>query len=197
MKLVGITGGIGAGKSTVARLFQELGAAVIDADVIAKEIIEPGADAWHDLLKEFGGQILNPDSSINRSRLASLIFGEPAARLRLNEITHPRIKQVMLKKAQEYFAQGASVVMVEAALIGESSHDPPFDAIVLVWIDPAVQMERIMRQGKMKEEEASRRIASQMPSEKKKEIATYIIDNSGDLEETKRQVKAIWEDIAS
>lgn len=195
MKLVGLTGGIGSGKSTVGQLFQELGAALIDADVIAKEILKPGSDAWHDLVKEFGQQILNPDSSINRSRLAEIVFSESSARLRLNEITHPRIKEAMLKKSQEHFEHGASVVMVEAALIGESSHDPPFDAIILVWIDSAVQMQRILTQGKIKEEEARRRILSQMSPEKKKEIATFIIDNSGDVEETKRQVKAIWREI--
>lgn len=191
-KLVGITGGIASGKSTVAGLFARLGASIIDADQLARQVTSPGSPAWQELAGQFGGQILNPDGTIDREKLACLVFKDPQARLRLNEITHPRIRDSMLKQAQELFYQGANVVIVEAALIGETPYDPSFDAIILVLIDPARQLERVLVQGKLSLEEAQARMASQVPQERKKAIATYVIDNSGSLKETERQVQAVW-----
>ena len=196
MKLVGLTGGIATGKSTVASLFKELGALVINADLIAREVLEPGAEAYSDVVQEFGPGILNPDSTINRPALASLIFREPWARLRLNQITHPRIRDRALKRAEEHFKKGARVVIVEAALIGESEHDPPFDAIILVTADIPKQMERLMSHWGMSREEAELRIAAQMPQEKKRAIATHIIDNNGTIEETRRQVEKVWRELS-
>ena len=195
--LVGITGGIGAGKSTVAGLFRALSARVIDSDQIARRVVAPGKPAWQELVQEFGTEILNDDSTINRGKLSQIVFRDNQARLRLNEITHPRIREETLQAAADYFRQSARVVMIEAALLGESPYDPKLDALILVWIDPALQLERVLAPGHLSREQAVLRIAAQMSPEAKKALASYIIDNSGSREQTKHQVEAIWQELVN
>lgn len=195
--LVGITGGIGSGKSMVAGFFRELGACTIDSDQIARRVVVPEKPAWQELVQEFGRQILNDDSTINRERVSEIVFKDNQSRLRLIEITHPRIREETLKAATKYFHQGAGVVMIEAALFGESPYDPELDALILVSVDPALQLERVLSQGKLTREQAVLRIASQRPQEDKKGRASFIIDNSGSLEQTRRQLEGIWQELVN
>ena len=193
MLRVGLTGGIACGKSTVAAMLRELGFPVLDADALAHRLMEPGQPAYEELLAEFGRDICDPEGRIERARLAELVFYDPEALERLNEIVHPRV----IEKIEEQFtkwaqAQPRGVVFVEAALIAEADYDQWLDRLVVAWCRPEQQRERLLARG-MTLEDATRRMAAQMPLEEKKRLATDLIDCSGTLEETRRQAHALAE----
>lgn len=196
MKVIGITGNIASGKSTVARMFEALGARIIDADEIARIVVEPGAPAWEEIVSEFGRDILEPDGAINRKRLADIVFGDEAKRKRLNDITHPRIRERISELLREYEKEGALVVMVEAALIVERGGlKSLIDGLIVVTADEETQIERLIRDKGYKREEAVSRLRAQMPAREKMMHGDYIIDNSGSLEDTRARVKAVSEAI--
>jgi len=198
MKVIGITGNIASGKSTVARMFEALGARIIDADEIARIVVEPGAPAWEEIVSEFGRDILEPDGAINRKRLADIVFGDEAKRKRLNDITHPRIRERISDLLREYEKEGAPVVMVEATLIVERGGLMSLiDGLIVVTADEETQIERLIRDKGYKREEAVSRLRAQMPAREKMMHGDYIIDNSGSLEDTRAQVKAVWGEIRS
>lgn len=198
MKVIGITGNIASGKSTVARMFEALGARIIDADEIARIVVEPGAPAWEEIVSEFGRDILEPDGAINRKRLADIVFGDEAKRKRLNDITHPRIRERISDLLREYEKEGAPVVMVEATLIVERGGlKSLIDGLIVVTADEETQIERLIRDKGYKREEAVSRLRAQMPAREKMMHGDYIIDNSGSLEDTRAQVKAVWGEIRS
>jgi len=198
MKVIGITGNIASGKSTVARMFEALGARIIDADEIARIVVEPGAPAWEEIVSEFGRDILEPDGAINRKRLADIVFGDEAKRKRLNDITHPRIRERISDLLREYEKEGAPVVMVEATLIVEMGGlKSLIDGLIVVTADEETQIERLIRDKGYKREEAVSRLRAQMPAREKMMHGDYIIDNSGSLEDTRAQVKAVWGEIRS
>ncbi len=198
MKVIGITGNIASGKSTVARMFEALGARIIDADEIARIVVEPGAPAWEEIVSEFGRDILEPDGAINRKRLADIVFGDEAKRKRLNDITHPWIRERISELLREYEKEGAPVVMVEATLIVERGGlKSLIDGLIVVTADEETQIERLIRDKGYKREEAVSRLRAQMPAREKMMHGDYIIDNSGSLEDTRAQVKAVWGEIRS
>jgi dephospho-CoA kinase len=198
MKVIGITGNIASGKSTVARMFEALGARIIDADEIAREVVEPGAPAWEGIVSEFGRDILEPDGAINRKKLADIVFGDEAKRKRLNDITHPRIMERISELLREYEKEEAPVVMVEATLIVERGGlKSLIDGLIVVTADEETQIERLIRDKGYKREEAVSRLGAQMPAREKMMHGDYIIDNSGSLEDTRVQVKAVWGEIRS
>jgi len=198
MKVMGITGNIASGKSTVARMFEALGARIIDADEIARIVVEPGAPAWEEIVSEFGRDILEPDGAINRKRLADIVFGDEAKRKRLNDITHPRIRERISELLREYEKEGAPVVMVEATLIVERGGlKNLIDGLIVVTADEETQIERLIRDKGYKREEAVSRLRAQMPAREKMTHGDYIIDNSESLDNTRVQVKAVWEAIRS
>ena len=195
MLVVGLTGGICSGKSTVAAMFERLGAVVIDADRVAHELQAPGQPLFEAIVSAFGRQIVGEDGSIDRRRLGAIVFADPKARARLEEILHPAIVEECERRIQHARASGAAVCLLDAALLIESGRHARFDRIVLVEAGEAVQLDRLMARMGLSREEAMQRIRSQMPLEEKRRHAKFVIENGGSLEETERQVRAVWEQL--
>jgi dephospho-CoA kinase len=195
---VGLTGGIAAGKSVVGEMFAALGAHVIQADKISHQLLQPGAAVYQEVVSHFGSEILNPDGSVNRGRLAELTFGDGPSRVQeLNQIVHPAV----IRRQQEWMARvrernSHAVAIVEAALILEASMGENLDRLVVVTCRPEQRVERWARRRKVDEEaarlEVARRMAAQLPDEEKIKAADYLIDNSGSLDETRRQVEEVY-----
>ena len=189
----GLTGGIASGKSTVASMFLELGAQIVDADKIGHELLLPSSPAFPELVAAFGREILDPAGQIDRTKLGSLVFADPAKLQQLNRITHPRIIERVEQLATEYYAQSPeSVIIVDAALIYESGISARFVKMIVAWCRPELQIERFMAKTGASREEAERRIASQIPAEEKRRRADFVIDCSGSVEDTRRQVELLY-----
>ncbi|HEX3036061.1 MAG TPA: dephospho-CoA kinase [Thermodesulfobacteriota bacterium] len=198
MKVIGLTGNIAGGKSSVAKMLEELGAKIIDADLIARMVVERNEPAWREIVEKFGREILNPDQTINRSKLGEIVFGDEEKRMELNRITHPRIIGRIKELVEEYKKQGVKVVVVEAALIVERGGlKPLISDLIVVTADEETQIKRLTERNRLSREEAIARIKSQMPISEKVKHATYVIDNSGTLEETRKQVEEVWGKINS
>ena len=195
MLVVGLTGGICSGKSTVAAMFGGLGAVVIDADRVAHELQARGQPLFEPIVSAFGQQIVGDDGRIDRRKLGAIVFADPKARARLEEILHPAIIAECERRIQQVAASEATVCLLDAALLIESGRHARFDAIILVEASEAVQLERLMTRMGIGREEGIQRIRSQMPGEAKRRHAHFTIDNGGRLEETERQVRAVWEHL--
>jgi dephospho-CoA kinase len=190
MRKIGLTGGIASGKSTVAAMLRELGFAVIFADEISRGLLSLGEDALHETVREFGPDILGPDGTLDRKKLAAIVFADQGKLDRLNAIIHPRVEAEMVKQFKELEREGRTVAFVEAALLVEAAFLKNLDGLVVVWCRPEQQMERLLARG-MTEKEARARIGAQMAVEEKLKLATYKIDCSGSMEETRRQVEEL------
>ena len=190
MRVVGLTGGIGSGKSTVAAFFKQQGAEVVDADQIAREVVEPGRPALEAIIKAFGRDVLQSNGRLDRARLAAIVFKDVAARERLEAITHPPIQQRLLEEVEARRARSGLLVL-DIPLLYERPRIEAVDAVVVVWVDAATQLERLLARGGLDEEAARARIAAQMPLDEKKARADHVIDNSGSREATRRQVDAL------
>jgi dephospho-CoA kinase len=191
MKVLGLTGGIGSGKSMVARMFAELGADLIDADQLAREVVDPGQPALAEIATAFGQDILLPDGRLNRPKLAGIIFADGAARARLNTITHPRIRERMDAEIAAR-QSGSGVLIVDIPLLYENDRSGAVETVIVVWVDPETQLRRLHERDGLTLEEARQRIAAQMPLDEKRARADLVIDNSGSREDTGRQVEAIY-----
>jgi len=192
MRLIGLTGGIGTGKSTVAGMLVERGAALVDADRLAREVVEPGTPGLAEIVAEFGPAVLLPDGSLDRPALGALVFADAARRERLNQITHPRVGALMQERIAAALQSGAPLVVVDVPLLFEGSRQSLFEGVMLVWTPPEVQLRRLVQRDGWAADEARRRIAAQMPIDDKRELATWVIDNSGTVADTRRQVDAWW-----
>jgi dephospho-CoA kinase len=191
MRKLGLTGGIASGKSTVAAMLRELGFDVIFADEISRHLLEPEQAAYDDAIREFGRQIVQPDGKIDRKKLASIVFADPAKLARLNALIHPRVETKILEQFADWERQGnCKVAFVEAALLVEAGYMKNLDGLIVTWCTPEQQMARLKSRG-MSEQDARARIAAQMPVEEKLKLATYKIDCSGSIEETRKQVEAL------
>jgi dephospho-CoA kinase len=191
--LVGLTGGIATGKSTVSAMFAHLGARIVDADLLAREVVMPGQPAHAAIVDEFGADVLQEDGSLDRKRLGAIVFADAASRKRLEQITHPAIRarqQRILSGYDEEAFEG--VVIWDAALLIESSSAKDMDRVVVVVADPSAELARLMTRDGFSEEEARRRIASQMPLAEKVKVADHVIDNSGSRAETERRVQEVY-----
>jgi dephospho-CoA kinase len=191
MLKVGLTGGIACGKSTVASLLRDLDCMVLEMDPIGHELLEPGQSAYDEIVREFGPSVLGPGDAVDRAKLGAVIFNDSAKRLRLNQILHPRILDVV----QKWFAAlarpgGPEFAVVEAALIVETGFHKSLDNLIVCWCRPEQQRERLLERG-FSREEAALRIAAQMPGDEKRQLADEVIDCSGTIEETERQVKNV------
>ncbi|KFQ04765.1 Dephospho-CoA kinase domain-containing protein, partial [Leptosomus discolor] len=195
MFLVGLSGGIASGKSTVVAVLRELGCAVIDADVIAREVVQPRCKAYRQIVRYFGTEILLENGEINREALGNIIFSHPEKRQLLNSITHPEIQKEMLKQVLKYFVLGYRYVILDIPLLFETnSLTKLMKYTVLVYCvalpsrQRPAKLSRLMKRSGLSRAEAEARIASQLPLDEKRKLASHVIDNSGDRESTRRQV---------
>jgi dephospho-CoA kinase len=190
--LVGLTGGIASGKSTVSRQLGELGSPVIDADLLAREVVRPGEPALRAIVEAFGAEVLRSDGTLDRTRLGALVFADPARRRALEAITHPLIQARRQAELDALAARGhTGLVIQDAALLIEVGGAAHVDRLVVVDATPEVQLERLIGRDRLDRAEAERRIRSQMPLAEKVRLAHYVIDNSGSLDETRAQVRAV------
>ena len=188
MLRVGLTGGIGSGKSTVSSVLRDLDIPVLQADVLGHELLEPGQAAYEDVVKEFGDGILGPDGAVDRAKLGIVVFGDPAKRAKLNWILHPRILEVVRKWFEALERPGGpDMAFLEAALIFEAGIKKDLDMVVLCVATHDQQVERLKERGIMREQ-AERRIAAQMSTDEKRRLADDIIDCSGSMKDTEAQV---------
>lgn len=198
MKVIGLTGNIACGKSVVAKMLEGLGAKIIDADYIARLVVEPGEPAWREIVEKFGEEILHPDGTINRNRLGEVVFNDQEKREELNRITHPRIVETIKDLIDRYAGEKAEVVGIEAALIVEKGGMKPLIGdLIVVTADRETRTARLIERNGFSPEEAAVRIESQMPLSEKIKHATYVVDNSGTLERTREQVEEVWKKIIS
>ncbi len=191
--LVGLTGGIATGKSTVSTMFRELGAEIIDADQLARDVVEPDEPAWREIVGEFGRAVVQPDGRLDRKALGAIVFADPARRKRLEAITHPRIRERFLARLAELEARGFSgLVFFDAPVMIESGNYRNMDRLVVVVTDPPTQHTRLVGRDGGTSEDALRRMASQMPVAEKAKLADYVIDNSGDRAAAEAQVRRVY-----
>src|SRR5467141_4663595 len=191
MLRLGLTGGIASGKTTVAAMLREMGFAVIDADALAHKLIEPGQPAYGEVVREFGASILDTGNRVDRAKLASIVFADPAKLVRLNAILHPRVESVIHQQFAEWSRSGTrDAAFVEAALLVEAGYLKNLDGLVVTWCRPEQQLERLRARG-FSEEDAQSRIAAQLPVDEKLRYATDKIDCSGSLEDTRTQFEAL------
>lgn len=192
---MGLTGGIATGKSTVASMLQELGARIIDADGLAREIVQPGQEAWREIVAAFGKDILRKDQSIDREKLRKKVFADKQARKRLESITHPRIRTLAQQKIQKLAREGAGTVVYMAPLLFENQVHLWLRPVILVTCDPPTQKQRLQKRDRLNEEEIRRHLEAQMSLEEKRKLADFIIENNGSLEELKNKVRELWKKI--
>lgn len=197
MRIIGLTGGIASGKSSVARLLEHLGASVIDADQLSREVVLPGSPAHSAIVAAFGAEILSKDRSIDREALGSLVFRDPEARKRLESIVHPAIRLLAESRLEQLSDEGVGVAIYMAPLLVETGSIDRVDEVWVVYLDRGSQLERLMKRDRLSEEDAIRRIESQMSMEEKRGYGKVVIDNCGRWEETERQVKEAWERLSA
>jgi dephospho-CoA kinase len=190
---VGLTGGIGAGKSEVSRRLSAQGAVVIDADAIAREVVEPGTPGLAEVVAAFGPEVLLPDGSLDRSRLGDLVFADPDLRARLNGIVHPLVGARM--RELEESAGPGSIVVHDVPLIAENNMAGAYDLVVVVDVPPRLQLDRLVRHRGLTREQARARMAAQASREQRLGIAGIVVDNSGSLAELDRQVGELWTEL--
>lgn len=187
LKLIGLTGGIGAGKSTVARLLRERGVPVIDADVLAREVVTPGQPAHADIAAAWP-KVVDADGKIDRKRLAAIVFADTDARLRLENMTHPRIRQRVRELAADFERQDHDLAFLEAALLVETGFHRDLDGLVLVTADEDQRVSRVMARDSANRDQVRARLRAQTDDDKRRRAASHIIDNSGDEADTAAQV---------
>ena len=183
--IVGLTGGIGSGKSSVARIFASEGVPVVDADQVAREVVEPGTEGLAEVVKAFGADILDEGGRLDRAALGARVFSDPAARARLEEILHPRIALASMARFAELARAGHSYAIYEAALLVENGSHRMMSALVVVTASEATQIARVRARDGLDEDAARARIAAQLPLADKVKVADYVIENEGSLEETR------------
>ena len=196
--LVGLTGGIATGKSTVSALLRQLGCEIIDADLLAREVVEPGRPAWTTIVAEFGQDVVTGDGALDRKKLGALVFANPERRRRLEAITHPAIRERFQARLDELAEHGfTGIVVFDAAVMIESGNYKNMDRLVVVVTDEPTQMSRLQGRDGTDDAEGRRKIASQMPLSEKAKLADYVIDNSGDRHETAEQVRRVFAALMS
>ncbi|MFZ5641627.1 MAG: dephospho-CoA kinase [Bacillota bacterium] len=193
MFVIGLTGNIASGKSTVSEILQSLGAAIIDADKVAREIVEPGTPGLDKIAACFGREVLRPDGTLDREKLGRRVFNDPAELDRLNTITHPLILENIRAKLDKLERSGdIKAAVIDAPLLIETGLHQTVDELWVVTVDPAIQIKRVTERDNLSREEAAARIASQMPQEEKARLADVVIDNSGTPGELRAAVENLW-----
>ena len=196
MLSVGLTGGIGSGKSTVASIFASLGAAIINSDNIGRDLMQPGNVVFDRILSGFGKEVLNADGRLNRAKLADIVFNDLDKLKHLNAIVHaPVLREISRLQQLHRKNDPNAICVVESAVLFEANQNRRFDKIVVTWCRPEQQVERFAAQSKFSVEDIRKRMAAQMPGEEKKRLADFVIDTSGSLDETERQVCRVYEQL--
>jgi dephospho-CoA kinase len=190
---IGLTGGIGAGKSEVSKRLAAQGAIVIDADLIAREVVEPGTDGLAEVISAFGPGVLGPDGSLDRARLGDIVFADPQLLARLNAIVHPRVGARM--RELEDTAPPGAIIVHDVPLITENNLADAYDLVVVVDVPPRIQLDRLVRLRGMSREQAQARIAAQAGRDHRLAVAGIVVDNSGSLAELDRQVGDLWAEL--
>jgi dephospho-CoA kinase len=191
MKVIGLTGGVGSGKSTVAEMLRELGATVIDADEAAHQAYAPGTPGFDAVVAEFGRDFVR-DGAIDRQKLGALVFNDEAALRRLNEIVHPLVREWMAARTAEAFERGDEIVIQDVPLLFENGLERLFSSVLLVYVPEDVQLERLVRGRGVPADRARAIITAQMPIEDKRRRAHHVVDNSGTVDQTRNQVEEVW-----
>ena len=196
MLIVGLTGGVASGKSTVSQVFREEGAYLIDADQIARELVQPHTPVWQELIKLFGEEILQKDGSIHRKKLAAMVFSHPEKRGLLNQLLHPRIREERRRRVREIGQRDPeAIVVIDAALLVETGDDRDMDWLVVVHASEAQQMERLEKRDGISREETRRIMDAQMPLEEKLKVADRVIRNEGSMDETRREARKVFQEL--
>ena len=195
MRVIGLTGGIGTGKSAVSRLLRNKGVTVIDADEATRAVQASGSEGLRRLVGEFGPSILAPDGGLDRARLAAIAFADPEARQRLNAIVHPMVREWMADRQIEAEARGEAYVVLDIPLLFESRGATGLDDVILVYAPEELALRRLVEQRGMPEEEARARIAAQMPIEDKRPLARHVIENTGTLKELRDRTDRVWAEV--
>lgn len=186
--IIGLTGGIASGKSTVSGMLKELAIPVIDADVIAKEVVQKDQPAYRDIVRTFGTDILAEDLQLDRPKLGAIVFQDEEKRQLLNQIVHPAVRKEMLAQKEFFLQEGYETIVLDIPLLFESKLTSLVDKVLLVFVDDSIQLERLMARNNFTKEEAEARIRSQMPLQEKVPLADEIISNNGTIDETKEQL---------
>jgi len=195
VKLVGLTGGIASGKSTVAKILEQLGAAVINADALSREVVEPGKDAWKEIIDAFGAGVLQPDQSLDRQKLRTVIFNDSDGRKKLEAIIHPRVRALAEEKIREHAVAGYSIIVYEVPLLFEGNLHEWLRPVILVACDVDTQRARLQERDRLTQTEAQKHIDAQMSLTEKRRLADYVIENDGSLADLEQQVRAVVEKI--
>ena len=195
MKLVGLTGGIASGKSAVAAILRRLGAAIINADDLSREVVHPGQDAWKEIIDAFGPNILHEDKTLDRRKLRQIVFENPEARKKLEAIIHPRVRALAERKISELAAAGSSIIVYEVPLLFENQIHLWLRPVIVVACKIETQKKRLLERDHLTELEAQRHLDAQMSLEDKRKLADYVIENDGTLEELEQQVRAVLQKI--
>jgi len=195
MYIIGLTGGIGSGKSTVARLLEEQGAVVLSADLVGHEVYEPGRPAHGEIVDAFGPEVLAPDGTIDRKKLGAIVFADPAQLQKLNAITHPRMKEMMREKLIGLARQGVKIAVLEAALLFDAAWDDLADEVWVTVAPRDTAAQRTAQRSGLEEAEVLRRIEAQMSDEERIRRADVVIDTGGDMEATRVQTLERWQDL--
>ncbi|TDT61188.1 dephospho-CoA kinase [Fonticella tunisiensis] len=197
MVIVGLTGGIASGKSTISNMIRKYNIPVIDADIIAREIVMKGSPVLNRIISEFGDDVLNHDGTLNRKRLADIVFSDKEKLKKLNMITHPVIKAEIIKQIEALRERNTSCCVIDVPLLIEGGFTDIVDYVVLIYVDDKTQLQRLMDRDRLSKGEAKKRISSQMKFSEKKKYADFIIDNSGSIEDTRREVDRVIKGICS
>lgn len=195
MRLIGVTGGIATGKSTVGRMLAAHGATVIDADELAREAVHPGEPTLDAVAARFGRDVILPDGSLDRARLGEIVFADPVARRDVEGITHPRILELTQERVAAALASAAPLVAVDIPLLFENAREAMFEGVLLVYAPPEVQLRRLRERNGLDDAAALQRLAAQLPIDEKRDRATWIIDNAAGLDATARAVDMWWETV--
>jgi len=196
LKLIGLTGGAGSGKSTVAAMFRELGAAIVDADEATHAVYAPGTDGFEAVVEEFGDEFVR-DGAIDRGKLGAFVFENPEALRRLNAIVHPRVRQWMADRTAQAVEDGAEVVIQDVPLLFENGLQGLYSSTVLVYATAETQLRRLVEQRGLTSDRALKMLAAQMPIQEKRSLADIVIDNNGTRDETRDQVDKAWTRVRS
>ncbi|KAF3335754.1 dephospho-CoA kinase domain-containing protein-like isoform X1 [Carex littledalei] len=197
MRIVGLTGGISSGKSTISNLFKSHGIPVVDADIVARNVVLKGTGGWKKIKKEFGDDVLLESGDIDRARLGQIVFSDPEKRQLLNRLLAPHISSGIIWEVIKLWFKGCRVIILDIPLLFETKMNLWTKPVIVVWVDPETQIQRLIARDGISEEQARNRIEAQMPLDLKREKADLVIDNSGSLEETKVQFEQVLSRVKS